>query len=238
MILAAGEATRLRPLTASIPKCMVPIAGKPILAHAIERLRASGVEEIVINLYHLPDVVMKYFGDGRAWGMHITYSVETALLGTAGGVGKVRSFFDAPFFVWYGDNLSTCNLNRLYAFHRTKGGVASIALYYREDLTSSGIVQLDAQDRITRFLEKPAPDQIFSHWVSAGIFVLDPLVLAHIPRNAPSDFGKDVFPALLADGLPLYGYRMSWDEGLWWIDTPQDLRRVQERLAVREDFKP
>jgi NDP-sugar pyrophosphorylase family protein len=95
-------------------------------------------------------------------------------------------------------------------------------------VTQSGIVDLDESDRIVRFLEKPRPDQVFSHWVSAGIFILEPAVLDFIPPGGAPDFGRDIFPALLADGQSLYGYRLAADEGLWWIDTTGDLRRVQE----------
>ncbi|MDH7475743.1 MAG: nucleotidyltransferase family protein [Anaerolineae bacterium] len=228
MILAAGRGTRLRPLTERIPKCMVPVGGKPILEHTIEWLQRYGVTDLVINLCHLPDVVMNHFGDGSRWGVQITYSLEKEPLGTAGGVRNVAWFFEGPFFVWYGDNLSTCRLDRLYAFHKTKGGVATIALHYRENPTASGIVGLDENDRITRFLEKPRPDQIFSHWVNAGIFLLEPTVLKAIPVDGAPDFGRDIFTALLAAGQRLYGYRMSANEDLWWIDTPEDLRRVQE----------
>jgi NDP-sugar pyrophosphorylase family protein len=231
MILAAGQGARLRPLTESIPKCMVPIGGKPLLEHTILWLRKYGVTDLIINLHHLPQVVKDYFGDGQKWGVQITYSIEEEPLGTAGGVKNVERFFHGPFFVWYGDNLSTCDLHRLYNFHQTNGGVATIALHYREDPTASGIVGLDGNDRITRFLEKPTPDQVFSHWVSAGIFVLEPEVLEAIPAEGTPDFGRDVFPGLLADGQPLYGYRMSPDENLWWIDTPDDLQSVQEIMG-------
>lgn len=227
MLLAAGRGSRLRPLTESVPKCMVPLANKPILEYNIEWLRRHGVVDLIINLFHLPDVVMDYFGDGSRWGVHITYSLESELLGSAGGVRNVADFFDGPFFVWYGDNLSTCDLCRLYGFHRAKGGVATIALCHREDPTASGIVGLGGQGRITRFLEKPRPDQVFSHWVNAGIFVLEPQVLEAIPPDGAPDFGQDVFPGLLMEGERLYGYRMSEEEGLWWIDTPDDLDRLR-----------
>jgi len=229
MILAAGQGTRLRPLTERVPKCMVPVGGKPVLEHAIEWLRRYGVTDLIVNLHHLPDAVVNYFRDGSRWGVKITYSVEKEPLGTAGGVKNVEWFFDGPFFVWYGDNLSTCDLACLYAFHQAKGGIATIALHYREDPTASGIVGLDENERIIRFLEKPRPDEIFSHWVSAGIFVLEPAVLQAIPAEGTPDFGRDVFPALVAQGAPLYGYRMSQDEGLWWIDTLEDLRRLTTR---------
>ncbi|MDZ7336958.1 MAG: nucleotidyltransferase family protein [candidate division KSB1 bacterium] len=227
MILAAGQGTRLRPLTERIPKCMALIGGKPILEHTIGWLRQYGVTEIVINLYHLPEVIRGYFGDGRQWGVRITYSPEVRPLGTAGGVRNAARFFDGPFFVWYGDNLSTCRLDRLWQFHQSRGGVATLALHHREDPRQSGIVDMDENERITRFLEKPRPDQVFSHLVSAGIFVLEPQVLEATATEAAQDFGRDVFPALLADGQPLYGYRLSGDESLWWIDTPEDLARVQ-----------
>jgi NDP-sugar pyrophosphorylase family protein len=231
MILAAGRGTRLHPLTATVPKCMVPIAGKPLLEHTVEWLCRFGVVDLVVNLCHLPQAVMGYFGDGSRWGVHITYSLEEEPLGTAGGVRKVAGLFAGPLFVWYGDNLSTCNLDRLNAFHRAKGGVATIALYDRQDPLASGIAALDRQGRITRFLEKPRPGQVFSHWVSAGIFVLEPPVLEEIPAAGAPDFGRDVYPALLAAGTPIYGYRMGTDEGLWWIDTPEDLRKVEHGFA-------
>jgi NDP-sugar pyrophosphorylase family protein len=235
MILAAGQGTRLRPLTERIPKCMVPVGGKPILEHTIEWLRRYSLTEIIINLYHLPEVIRSYFGDGLKWRVRIAYSLEDRPLGTAGGVKNAAWFFDGPFgsaqgrpfFVWYGDNLSTCRLDRLWEFHLAKGGVAAIALHHRDDPAQSGIVSLDENDRITRFLEKPRPDQVFSHWVSAGIFILEPQVLEAIPAEGAPDFGRDVFPALLAAGQSLYGYRMSANEGLWWIDTPEDLRRME-----------
>lgn len=160
----------------------------------------------------------------------IRYSMEPTLLGTAGAVAKVRKYFTASFFVWYGDNLSTCKLDRLYEFHRRRGGLASIALSQRDDPTSSGIAEVDGQDRITRFLEKPAPAKVFSRWVNTGIYVLEPDALSDVPADVPSDFGRDVFPAMLASGKPLYGYRMSPEEELWWIDTPADLARAHRKL--------
>jgi len=228
MILAAGLGTRLRPLTERVPKCMVRLGGKPLLEYTVERLRRFSVTDLIINLCHLPEAVPNYFGDGSKWGVRITYSVEPTALGTAGGVKKAAWFFDGPFYVCYGDNLSACDLDRLYIFHRAKGGLASIALHWRDDPTQSGIVGLDADDRVVRFLEKPRPEQVFSRWVSAGIFVLEWPVLDLIPSEGCPDFGRDVFPAMLTAGHALYGYRMSANEGLWWIDTPDDLRRVEQ----------
>jgi len=228
MLLAAGLGTRLRPLTVTISKCMIPIAGKPLLEHNIGVLRNCGVTDLIVNLHHLPQTVIDHFGDGRDFGIRITYSLEPRLLGTAGAVKKTEHFFDGPFFVWYGDNLSTCRLDRLWRFHQSKRGVATIALHHREDPTRSGIVGLDKNDRVTRFLEKPLPDQVFSHWVNAGILVLEREAVEEIPANVVADFGSDIFPALIERGTAIFGYRMSADERLWWIDTAEDLARVDE----------
>ena len=233
MLLAAGQGTRLRPLTETLAKCMMPVGGKPILEHNIERLKKYGVTDVVINLHYLPDTVRNHFGDGRRWGVNISYSFETNLLGTAGAVRNVANFFDGPFFIWYGDSLSNCRLDRLWELHKDRGGLATIALHHREDPTQSGIVALDENDRIMRFLEKPRADQIFSHWVNAGIFVIERTALDDIPAEGPSDFGRDVFPDLLNKGVELYGYRMSRDEELLWIDTPEDLSRVQATMSDR-----
>jgi len=208
---------------------MVRLGGRPLLEYGIRRLQRHGITSVAINLHHLPETVTEYFGDGRRWGVHITYSFEQEPLGTAGGVKHMASFFQGPFFVWYGDNLSTVRLDRLWERHRSHGGVATIALHYREDPIHGGIVGLDDRDRITRFLEKPGAGEVFSHWVNAGIYVLEPAVLDAIPAGRVVDFGRDVFPAMLAAGHALYGYRMSEREHLWWIDRAEDLRRV-ERL--------
>lgn len=231
MLLAAGQGARLRPITDSVSKCMIPIGGKPLLEQNVAALRSYGVTDLVINLHHLPETVMNHFGDGESLGVRISYSLEPELLGTAGAVKKAEHFFDGPFFVWYGDNLSTCRLDRLWKFHQSRRGVATIALHYREDPTQSGIVGLDENDRVTRFLEKPRPDQVFSHWVNAGILVLERDALEAIPNGRAADFGRDIFPALLERDSAIFGYRMADDEGLWWIDTAEDLARVEVALG-------
>jgi NDP-sugar pyrophosphorylase family protein len=230
MILIAGRGTRLRPLTDRIPKCMVPVGGKPVLQHVIEWCRDGGVREIVLNPCHLREVVTDFIGDGRRFGVQIHYSFEESPLGTAGGVKQAARFFDEPFLVWYGDNLCRCDLTRLCEAHRQRCALGTIALHWREEVTQSGIVGLDADDRIMRFLEKPRPEEAFSHWVNAGIYVLEPAVLEAIPAGCASDFGHEVFPSLVGQGAGLYGHRLSEKESLWAIDRPQDLARVQEHF--------
>lgn len=230
MVLAAGVGSRLRPYTDTLPKPMIPLAGRPILEHNVALLAGHGVRQIAMNLHHLPDVIRSHFGDGGRWGVSIVYSYEEEPLGTAGGVGRLRDFFDATFFLLYGDNLVKCRLDRMLALHREKSALATVAMFHREDVTQSGIIGVDGDGRITRFLEKPRPEEVFSHRVNAGVLVLEPAVFGYIPRGGTPDFGRDVLPAMLAAGEPLYGYEMSADEGLWWVDTPADLERVSGEL--------
>ena len=232
MILAAGFGTRLRPLTDRIPKCMVPVRGKPILERTVEWLRSSGISEIIINVSHLADKIMDHFGDGSRWCTHITYSIEDRPLGTAGGVKNASWFFDGPFLVWYGDNISECNIDRLCRFHRLNGGLATIAVHYREDVSQSGIVEFDSNGRIMRFIEKPRADQVLSHWVNAGIYVLEPAVLDHISDHGAPDFGRDIFPSILSEHAGVFGYRLSAEEGLTWIDRPEDFQGLSSKTEI------
>lgn len=228
MILAAGEGSRLRPLTDRLPKPMAPLGGRPLLAYTIELLARHGVRDVAINLHHCPNTIRSCFGAGEAWGLHIRYSFEPELLGTAGAVKKLEPFWDEPFFVVYGDNLTDCDLTRLAAFHQAHGGIATIALYWREDVQHSGVATLGADDQITGFVEKPRPGSVESHWVNAGLLVAEPRLLAAIPDQMPVDFGRQVLPALIAQGEPVYGYRMT--ERLWWIDTLDDYHELQSQF--------
>lgn len=224
MILAAGEGTRLRPLTLSTPKPMIPIVGKPLLAWTLDWLASQGVTDAAINLFHRPQSIPDFLGDTYA-GIRLRYSYEDTLRGTAGGVKGAEEFFqDAPFFVIYGDNLLQADLRPLMELHQQRGGAATLALFEHPTPTAAGIVGLDPDGRITRFVEKPAPDQIFSPWANAGVYVLNPSVLDAIPPNAPSDFGRDIFPALLARGDALYG--IPWGGYLQDTGTPASYRQA------------
>jgi mannose-1-phosphate guanylyltransferase len=229
MLLAAGLGTRLRPLTDNLPKCMVLMAGKPVLQHNVEWLRSEGVVDLVVNLHHCPESVVDHFGDGSGFGVRIRYSYEPELLGTAGAVWAARRFFSQDrFLVVYADNLIDCNLNRLYNLHATSQAILTMALFWRDDVSASGVVGLEEDGRIVAFKEKPKPEEVLSHWVNAGLLLCEPDVLRFIPPGQPSDFGHDVLPALLAASESLYGYTMGPDEGLWWIDTLEDLQRVKK----------
>lgn len=136
MLLGAGDGARLRPLTENCPKPMLPLGGRPLIEYTIRQLVRVGVRDAVINLWHRPEAVIDYFGDGSNFGLRLRYSVETELLGTAGGLKKVEDFFRAePFYLMYGDNLSTCNLLRLAQAHQEHAGLATMAMFWKEDPT-------------------------------------------------------------------------------------------------------
>jgi NDP-sugar pyrophosphorylase family protein len=229
MILAAGEGSRLHPLTADRPKPMIPIAGVPILEHNVRRLVQHGFNEIVINVHHRGDVIESHIGDGARFGATIHYSREERLLGTAGGVRRAMSLLGDRFLVVYGDNLSLCDFSALFVRHVESAAWMTMALYHREDPTSSGIVEVDAGWRVRRFLEKPSPHEVFSNWVNGGVLALDARVMDLIPENQPCDFGRDVVGALLALGAPVTGFPMGPD--LWWIDTLDDYERTARVFA-------
>jgi NDP-sugar pyrophosphorylase family protein len=237
LILAAGVGTRLSPFTERVPKPMLEIGGRPILEHNVRLAVKHGMTHVTINLHHRPEAIVDHFGDGSAFGASIRHSREAELLGTAGALNPVRDLFaGGTFAVLYGDNLTTCDLSALVARHRATGAVATIALFERDDPTASGIAALDDAGFVTRFLEKPRPEEVFSNLVNAGILILEPAALAAVPERGPSDFGRDVLPQLLARGRRIAGYRMT--EGLWWIDSQADYERTIAFFAGKGNAFP
>ena len=204
MILAAGHGTRLRPLTAEIPKVMVPIAGYPLLQHSIEWLRGYGISEIGINLHFMPEVVTTYFGDGSRFGVHLRYSVEDRLRGTAGGVKLLEEFLNERFVLLYGDVLTDLDLDALIDFHmeRLAAPHLTMALYHVANPTECGIVSVAGDGRVSRFVEKPTRDEVFSDLANAGVLVVDPEAVTLIPAEIESDFGREMFPFVHPVRLP------------------------------------
>lgn len=198
MVLAAGEGTRLRPLTLALPKPMVPVAHIPLLVRTLELLRTQGVVDIAVNLYHRPEAIRDALGDGAAYGVRLHYSEETRLMGTAGGVKRAEGFLDETFVVLYGDNLYRFDLAPLAEFHRRARALATMATFTAPNPSACGLVLTDAEGRVTRFQEKPPPEQVFTDQANAGVYLLEPDLLRQIPAESPCDFGHDIFPALLA----------------------------------------
>ncbi len=230
VVLAAGKGTRLGSATAMLPKPLLPVRGRPVIGLVLDLLARNGVGEVFMNLHHHPDALRDYCGDGGRWGLRITYAVERELLGTAGTVRNfARYLAESSFFVVYGDNYFECDLAALQEFHAQRKGVATIALFEKEDVTGSGIVQVDAEGRVLRFVEKPPPSETFSRLVNGGLYVLSPAILPLIPDRVPCDFGYHVFPALLASGHRIYGRVM--EGGVWPIDTPDLYRKLRQRMG-------
>lgn len=224
IILAAGKSERLKNILKNIPKPMVKIKNRPILEHNILWLKRYGIKEIYINLHHLANVIKDYFKDGAKWGVNITYSYEPVLLGTAGAVRKIIDEYwniqeIGGFLVLYGDNLVDFNLEEILIFHRAKQGVATIVVYEREEVSQSGIVALDKENQIIKFIEKPKQEEVISHLVNAGIYVFEPKIIDYIKQGEFLDFGRDVFPNMIERGEKIFGKIIKGD--LIAIDTPK-----------------
>jgi len=223
VVLSAGLGTRLRPLTDTCPKPMVPVAGVPLLERTVRHLAAHGVSDICVNLHHLPQVVRDHFGEGSAFGARLHFSLEEELLGTAGALNAFRGFLCEPFLVWYGDVLSEFDVSAFIRHHQAKGAQATVGLYRVDNPTQCGLVDMDETGRITRFVEKPPV--AFTDLANAGVYACEPGVLDFVPRSGFSDFGRDVFPAMLAARAPLYGYPI--EECLIDIGSHEKLARAE-----------
>lgn len=231
MVLAAGAGTRLRPLTDTCPKPMLPIAGRPLLERTLRWLRGYGVAEAALNLHHLPSVVTGALGDGAALGMRLRYSFEPELRGTAGALHGFDGFFDQPFLVIYGDMLLDIDLDELTSFHQSRGALMTLALKRTATPWSQGMVERAADGRVLRFVEKPAA------WdggdtANAGVYICQPELLTHVPR-ATCDFGHDIIPALLRAGSPVYGRLASGY--LLDIGTPDAYQQAQQDWRGRDE---
>ena len=242
VILAGGLGTRLRPVTGEHPKPMVPLLGKPMMEHIVERLRENGFTQICAALHYRAGEIMAYFGDGRRFGVSMEYRIETENLGTAGSVRNCRDFYgDEDFLIISGDAACDFALNRLMEAHREKGAAVTIALTAESLPLRYGLAVTDGEGRIRAFVEKPEWPRVVTDLVNTGIYVLSPCALEHVSEGF-CDFGKDLFPMLLQAGEPLYGLVM---EGYWRdIGTPQDYYRCcaealdgQLRLTPGEAFR-
>lgn len=232
VILAAGKGTRLGPYTRNIPKVMMEIGGKPVLEHGILLLKRHGIEEIYINLHSCPQVIQDYFQDGQKWGVHIQYHFEEALLGTAGAVKAFENQMGQgeEVLVLYGDNLTNCNLTAMRRFHREKRGVLTMAFSEEKDVQKSGIIAFDHNYRIVRMLEKPKPEEVFSHFVNAGVLLMEPTVFDLIPRDSFSDFSYHLLPRMILEGMAVYAYPI--DGYVISIDTPEYYYQARESFRL------
>lgn len=211
MVLAGGEGTRLRPLTSTIPKPLLPVANRPLVEHALRLLRRHGIREVVVTLQFLAPLIRNYLGGGSDLGVEITYATEAQPLGTAGAVKQASDLLDGTFLVISGDVLTDINLEEAVEFHKSRGAIATLVLTRRSDPLDFGIVVAGEDGAVLKFLEKPGWGEVFSDTVNTGIYVLEPGVLAWVGEG-PTDFSQEVFPLLLKEGLPVYGMVA---EGYW-----------------------
>ncbi|MGH2377934.1 MAG: sugar phosphate nucleotidyltransferase [Candidatus Limnocylindria bacterium] len=212
VVMAGGEGSRLRPLTIARPKPMVPIVNKPCLGHIFDLLKRHGITDAFVTLQYLASVIQDAYGDGGSVGMRLRYSVEETPLGTGGSVRQLGDALDAPFLVISGDALTDIDLTKFLAFHEEKKAAVTLCLVRVPDPLEYGVVITDGDGRVTKFLEKPSWGEVFSDTINTGIYVIDPRVMDRYPVGAAFDFSKDLFPQLLDEGEPIYGYVA---EGYW-----------------------
>jgi mannose-1-phosphate guanylyltransferase len=229
MILAAGKGTRVRPLTYDLPKPMIPVLGKPVMAYLIEHLRKHGVTEIMVNVSHLHEKIEEYFGEGEQFGVQIGYSFEgytkedgevvAVPIGSAGGMKKIQEFggfFDDTTIVLCGDALIDLDLKAALLEHRQKGAMATVITKEVpwDKVSSYGVVVTDKDGRITQFQEKPKQEEALSNFISTGIYIFEPEVIDLIPSGVEFDIGSQLFPLLAEKGMPFYAQGRPFN----WLD--------------------
>ncbi|MGL4500255.1 MAG: sugar phosphate nucleotidyltransferase [Planktothrix sp.] len=228
MILAAGKGTRIRPITYTIPKPLIPILQKPVMEFLVELLRMHGFDQIMVNVSHLANEIENYFRDGQKFGVHIAYSFEGRIedgnligeaLGSAGGMKRIQDFnpfFDDTFVVLCGDALIDLDLAAAVKWHKEKGAIATIVMKSvpKEQVSSYGVVVTDETGRIKAFQEKPSVNEALSTDINTGIYIFEPEIFKYIPSGCEYDIGSELFPHLVEIGAPFYGISMDFE----WVD--------------------
>ena len=228
MILAAGKGTRVRPITYTIPKPLIPILQKPVMEFLLELLRQHGFDQIMVNVSHLAHEIEGYFRDGQRFGVDIGYSFEGRIvegklvgeaLGSAGGIKKIQdfnTFFDDTFVVMCGDALIDLDLTKALEYHRQHGAIATVVTKSvpKEDVSSYGVVVTDPDGRIKSFQEKPSVEEALSTEINTGIYIFEPEIIDYIPPNQKYDIGGELFPKLVEMKAPFYAVSMDFE----WVD--------------------
>lgn len=219
VVLAGGKGTRLAPYTNILPKPLMPIGNMPILEVMLRRMKASGIDEVVLTVGHLAELLRAFFNNGKRLGLNIRYSFEDKPLGTAGPLALVEGLNDS-FLVCNGDVLTTLDLKDLLKFHNERKGIATIAMHHRKVNINLGVIQCNESHEITGYREKPSMD----YMVSMGIYIFEPKILKYIQPNVHLDF-PDLVLKVLAAGEKIYGYQF---EGYWQdLGNPDDYQQAQ-----------
>lgn len=226
IILAGGKGTRMGELSAKLPKPMVPLAGKPILEHQVESARNQGFEDIIMLTGYKEAVIKNHFGDGSAFGLNIGYQSDIHPLGTAGSVRELASQITEPFIVFYGDTMMDINLKAIVDYHNSKRGIATLLVHPNDHPHDSDLVEIDEMGQVLQFLSKPH-DALHFHrnLVNAALYVLDPAIFDYIVKGEYADFGKDIFPRVLANNEQIFAYNTT--EYIKDIGTLDRLKEVE-----------
>lgn len=240
VIIAGGLGTRLRPLTYNTPKPIVPVANRPFALLQIELLRQHGIKDIILNLHYLSQEIKSVLGDGSQYGVKLHYSIEEQPLGTAGAVKKAEEFFDKdPMVVFNGDALTDINISQIIEYHKKKKARATLTLTRVDDPTQYGVIITEAGGKVLQFVEKPSWEQLGSlstkglaNTINAGIYILDPSIFKSVPKGVNYSFERQLFPSLLEQGEPVYGYISD----RYWIDIgkPAQYRQAHEAILRNE----
>ena len=216
VVLVGGEGTRLRPLTRTVPKPLLPIAGRPFLERQLAWLARYGVDEVVLSLGYLPDAFLEHFPEGAFAGVRISYAVEPAPLGTAGAIrfAATTAGIDERFLVCNGDVLTTLDVDALVRFHDGRDADATIHLTRVTDPSAFGVVPTRDDGAVVAFVEKPPAGNAPTDWVNAGTYVLEPSVLGRIPAGLTVSIERETFPKMLDDRAGLYA--LGTDD--YWLD--------------------
>ncbi len=226
VVLCGGEGTRLRPYTYNVPKPMLKLGSKPILEYVLMNMKRAGIKDFILTVGYLHDQIIDYFQDGSKWGINIEYTIEKEKLNTAGSVLQVKDKINETFVVGMGDHVTSIDLQKFYEYHKKKGGIATIALKMRGTPVEYGIVELNEDNSVQQFKEKP----ILTNLVNAGIYMFEPEIFDYIKEK--EDFAKNVFPRLLKDGKKIYGYQFTE----YWMDVGRvhDYEMMNSILSVAE----
>ncbi len=230
VLMAGGKGTRLRPITYSIPKPLVPIAGRPCIGYSLDAYSRAGINDVIITTGYKFESLITGVLEYKDQHQNILFSVEKEPAGTAGGIKLVSRFIDDTFIVGSGDVLADFDIKEILEFHRNSKAKITIVLSEVEDPSQMGIVELK-NGKIVRFLEKPSKEEIFSNLVNAGIYVIEPEILDEIPDGSQFDFSKDLFPKLMKKGIDIYGYKGNGT----WLDTgrPKDMIRANQIMVEK-----
>lgn len=230
LFLAGGMGTRLRPLTDRLPKPMVPVMGKPLLERSMEILKLHGADDIVLSTCYKPEAIERYFGNGSDFGLKIRYVSEDFPLGTGGAIKNCEKYFDEPFFIFNADILSNINFSEMLRYHKRKEADVTIAVTRVDNPSAYGVIEYDGNGYASSFQEKPAPHEVISHFINAGVYIVEPEVLRGIPSGRAVSVEREVFPKLLEQGRKIAVYKGC----NYWLDIGTPEKYIQ---AHRDGFE-